>query len=123
MALPIGVIDATAPDWIAQVASLVREHEPMELVIGNPVSLRGRDEIASESVRARALDIAAALPALPVRLVDERLTTASAMRQLLETGRSTKDARRVIDVHAAIGILEFALEYERRTGQAPGEAL
>lgn len=123
MAVPGRTIDARDEQWLTEIRSLVTEYEPMELIIGNPVSLRGRSELAAVSVRERAQAIAAAIPGLAVRLVDERLSTAGAMRQLQETGKSSKQARHLIDAQAAVGILEFALEYERRTGQPAGEPL
>lgn len=121
MAVPVGTLDAAAADWVQQVVALVQEHEPMELVIGDPLSLRGTSDVASQSVRDRAVLLSQALPGLPIRLVDERLTTAAAQRQLHGAGRDVRSSREVIDVQAAVGILEFALEYERRTGQPAGE--
>lgn len=123
MAVPDETIDARAADWLARIRELVTEYEPIEIIVGNPVSLRGKAEIASDSVRVRAELIAQSVPGLPVRLVDERLTTADAMRQLHEAGKSSRQARRHIDAQAAVGILEFALEYERRTGVPAGESL
>ncbi len=123
MAVPERTIDARAEDWTDQVRAIVDEYAPIEIVVGDPVSLRGKAEVASASVRSRAEVLARSVPDLPVRLVDERLTTAGAMRQLRETGKNTKQARRHIDAQAAVGILEFALEYERRTGQPAGESL
>jgi putative Holliday junction resolvase len=60
-------------------------------------------------------------PDLPIRLVDERLSTAAATRLLQASGRNSRNARSVIDQAAAVGILEQAIEYERSTGSAPGE--
>jgi putative Holliday junction resolvase len=123
MALPLDTLDATSDGWIAQVGSLVDEYEAVELVIGNPVSLRGTDEMASAAVRARAAQLRASLPGISIRLVDERLTTATALRQLREAGRDARAAKSRVDAAAAVGILEFALDIERRTGQPAGEAL
>ncbi|MHB0927692.1 MAG: Holliday junction resolvase RuvX [Candidatus Nanopelagicales bacterium] len=123
MAVPDRTIDAGDPTWLAQVTALVREHGAMELIVGNPVSLRGRAESASQSARERATLLAQVMGELPVRMVDERLTTAGAMRQLQASGKNSKQARQFIDAQAAVGILEFALEYERRTGQPAGELL
>lgn len=122
MALPLDTIDADS-DWIARVQSLAAEYEPIELIVGNPVSLRGTAELASESVRARATLLQAAVPEIPIRLVDERLTTATALRQLREAGRDARAAKSRVDAAAAVGILEFALEIERRTGAPAGESL
>ncbi len=123
MAVPDETIDARDAGWVTRVRDLVSQHAPIELIIGNPVSLRGRADIASDSVRARAELLAQALPGLPLRLVDERLTTAGALRQLQEAGKTNRQARRHVDAQAAVGILEYALEYERRTGQPAGESL
>lgn len=123
MAVPVGIIDATSPDWMQSIAQLVVEYEPIELIIGNPVSLRGVDELASAGVRERAQALANALPGVSMRLVDERLTTATAAKQLQQAGKRAREARSMIDAQAAVGILEFALECEKRTAKPAGEAL
>lgn len=123
MAVPIDTLDASNPDWTTRVQGLVAEYEPIEIVIGNPVSLRGTAELASASVRERALLLQASVPQTPIRLVDERLTTATALRQLREAGRDARAAKSRVDAAAAVGILEFALEVERRSGQPAGETL
>lgn len=123
MAVPIDTLDASNPDWTTRVQGLVAEYEPIEIVIGNPLSLRGTAELASASVRERALLLQASVPQTPIRLVDERLTTATALRQLREAGRDARAAKSRVDAAAAVGILEFALEVERRSGQPAGETL
>lgn len=57
---------------------------------------------------------------VPVKLLDERLTTAMANSQLKQVGKSQKDARSTIDQMAAVAILEFALSVESNTGNEPG---
>ena len=51
---------------------------------------------------------------IPVRLVDERLSTASASRAMREAGRSAKAQRQSIDQAAAVVILDTALDAARR---------
>jgi putative Holliday junction resolvase len=58
---------------------------------------------------------------LPVRLVDERLSTVSATRGLREAGLSARKGRPVVDQTAAAIILQAALDAERGSGKAPGE--
>lgn len=123
MAVPVDTIDATAPDWTAKVHALIEEYHPIEVVIGNPVSLRGTADIASEAVRGKAQQLQASGVLVPLRLVDERLTTATALRQLRDAGRDARAAKTRVDAVAAVGILEFALEVERRTGLPAGESL
>jgi putative holliday junction resolvase len=105
---------------------LVAELAPLEVIVGLPRSLSGGDGPAALKSRERARELARALSgsgqaAVEVRLVDERLTTVSASRQLRESGRRAKDQRSVIDAAAAVTILEHALAAERAQGVPPGE--
>jgi putative Holliday junction resolvase len=71
-------------------------------------------------VRERAADLAAAVQ-VPVRLVDERLTTVGAAERLRAAGKRTREQRGSIDAAAATLILEHALALERAKGSPPGE--
>ncbi|MDP5094572.1 MAG: RuvX/YqgF family protein, partial [Candidatus Nanopelagicales bacterium] len=57
---------------------------------------------------------------VPVRLIDERLTTVSAQQALHAAGRTTRSSRSVIDQAAAVAILEHALAAERAAGTPAG---
>ena len=122
LAVPLETLVATDADWIDRVRALVQEYAAIELIVGDPVSLRGTHELASVMVRERVGALREALPGLRIRLVDERLTTATALKQLRAVGRDAKAAKSRVDAAAAVGILEFALEYERRTGRPAGES-
>jgi putative Holliday junction resolvase len=102
-----------------RVEELVEEHGPIELVLGLPTDLRGKAGPA-----ARAMFVVAARLnqqiAVPVRLVDERMTTAVAGRGLAAAGQSGRERRAVIDQAAAVAILQQALDMERRTGLPAG---
>ena len=80
---------------------------------------RGRRRARSASRRAGS----PRRPPVPVRLVDERLTTVEASRRLREGGRKAKQQRSVIDAAAAAAILEHALGVERSRGEPPGALL
>ncbi len=114
--------DDTALDELLEI---VEDHEPTEVVIGLPRSLDGGEGPAARRIRQQARRFALALVpyGISVRLVDERFTTTTATRQLHESGRRSHQQRSVIDQAAAVGILEHALDIERRTGQPPGEAV
>lgn len=108
---------------VGRVQQLVAEYEPLEVVLGLPRNLAGVEGPAADAMREVAGHLAAALPGVPIRLVDERLTTVTASRQLQGAGRNTRRQRRVIDQAAAVALLEQALQHERTTGRAPGELL
>ena len=95
------------------------EHGPIEVLVGLPRSLDGGEGPAAATARERAGRLAAAV-GVPVRLVDERLTTVTAARRLRAGGRTAKQQRAVIDAAAAAAILEQALAFERAQGHAAG---
>lgn len=124
LAYPLGAVPA-GPDEVAELARLVEEYDPVEVVVGLPRSLSGREGPAAVRVRARTARLAEALrhsaPQVTVRLVDERLTTVAAARQLQERGVRARKQRHVIDATAAAGILQHALDAERAGLGPPGE--
>ena len=122
LAYPVEAVQA-GPGAIGRIVALAAEYEPIEIVVGLPRSLSGGEGPAAATVRAQVAELVGAVRPLPVRLVDERLTTVTAAQRLREGGRSAKKQRSRIDAAAAAGILEHALDSERHRGQAPGELL
>lgn len=124
LAFPSATVSAGRTE-LSDLVALVREAGPLEVIVGLPRSLSGGEGPAAVKNRARAVALAARLSALvppvPVRLVDERLTTVTASRQLRESGRRAKDQRQVIDAASAVTILEHALAAERARGEPAGE--
>lgn len=121
LAFPLTTVKAGDTE-LRDLAAIVAEEEPIEVIVGLPRSLSGGEGPAAVKVRARAEALVAILPAdVDVRLVDERLTTVTASRRLSESGKKMKQQRAVIDAAAAVTILEHALEIERARGEAPGE--
>ncbi len=93
----------------------------VEIIVGLPRSLSGREGPAAVKVRAWATVLAGRVAPVPVRLADERLTTVSAEAMLRDRGRTGADRRAVVDQAAAVLILQHVLDTERETGIAPGE--
>lgn len=112
-----------APDNsdIGRIAELGAERGAAGMVIGLPRRLDGTEGPAAEAAREYAGRLAARVAPVPVRLVDERLTTVSAARSLRETGVRGRKGRTVIDQAAAVELLRFALDIEARTGEPAGE--
>lgn len=105
----------------AILAEIGEESTLLEVVVGLPRSLKGGENPATAKVRAFAATLARKVRPLPVRLVDERLTTVSAEAMLRDRGRKGQDRRSVVDQAAAVLILQHALDTERASGDAPGE--
>ncbi|MFP8960904.1 Holliday junction resolvase RuvX [Streptomyces nanhaiensis] len=106
-----------------RLAELVAEYEPLEVVVGLPRSLNGREGPAAARVRAFARELAQAVAPVAVRLVDERMSTVTAAQSMRASGVSSKKGRGRIDQAAAVVILQSALETERVSGRAPGECV
>jgi len=104
-----------------QLAVLAAAREAIEIVVGMPRSLSDRDGPAVEAARSYAVEIARRVAPVPVRLVDERLSTVQAQRSLHETGHTVKSSRARIDAAAAVVILQSAIDSERATGEPAGE--
>lgn len=125
LASPVETVSRRAGDrWghIDRIVELTREHGAIELLVGDPISLSGEVTASTRDARQIAQLLADRVEA-GVRLVDERLTTVTAGRQLRETGRSASRSRDRIDQLAAVVLLQNALDAERGTGHPPGTAV
>jgi putative Holliday junction resolvase len=103
------------------IAAAVRERAVLEVVVGLPRSLSGLEGRAAALARDYAVELAALVAPVPVRLVDERLSTVDASRTLRDSGVAGRKQRAVVDQAAAVLILQAALDGERSTGTPPGE--
>ncbi|MFI9722298.1 Holliday junction resolvase RuvX [Streptomyces sp. NPDC052396] len=106
-----------------RLVAIVEEYEPIEVVVGLPRSLSGREGPAAAKVRTFAKEMARRIAPVPVRLVDERMTTVTAAHGLRASGVSAKKGRSFVDQAAAVVILQSALEAEKVSGRPPGEAV
>ena len=121
LATPVETVQRRGDDLepvLARIAAVAAELEAIELVVGLPLALSGRDTASTGDARMVA-DRLAEGP-LPVRLIDERLTTVSAQAALRASGRNTRGSRSVIDQVAAVILLQHALDAERASGSAAG---
>ncbi|MEK3731351.1 MULTISPECIES: Holliday junction resolvase RuvX [Paenibacillus] len=124
----IGVALSDAFGWTAQglevlerrkdsgeldrIAELVKEHEVSEIVVGLPKNMNGTIGPRGEICMEFASTLREAL-CLPVHLWDERLSTVSAERTLLEADVSRKKRKQVVDKMAASLILQNYLDSKR----------
>lgn len=106
---------------IERIVAIAVEEEVIEAIVGLPTSLSGREGPAAVAAREFAVRLARRLPAVTVRLYDERLTTVTAENRLREVGVRGKARRQVVDQAAAVVMLQAALDGERLTNREPGE--
>ncbi|TFC29285.1 Holliday junction resolvase RuvX [Cryobacterium sp. TMT2-18-3] len=107
---------------VARIVAVVAELDAVEVVVGLPLALSGNrtastnDAVGFAELLARSLTV-------PVRLVDERLSTVAAQSVLRSAGRKAKTQKPVIDQVAAVIILQHALDTERTLGTPAGTAV
>jgi putative pre-16S rRNA nuclease len=109
------------PVELDELAALAASADAIEVIVGLPTSLSGREGAAAVSARSFATELAVRLAPIPVRLVDERFTTTQAHDALRRGGKDSRARRGVVDAAAAAVLLQAALDTERATGRPPGQ--
>jgi putative Holliday junction resolvase len=119
LAIPHSVITQT-PTAIAELLAIYQEKNAECIYVGLPLSLRGSHTASTKM----AIDFAKLidLQGVPVRLIDERLTSKTAQQSLRQAGKNAKQQKAIIDASAACLILEFALASEKH-GELAGREL
>lgn len=119
LAVPVATLRRGKGD-LAALVTLVAEYEPLEVLVGMPLSMSGQPGKAAALATRYAEALAEAIAPIPVLMVDERLSTVQAQRGLHEAGRTTRQGRSVVDQAAAVIIVQHALDAERATGEPLG---
>jgi len=110
-ASPLPTLDAKSgiPDWNV-IARLITQWSPQALIVGIPTCIDGKELYTTSAARRFAKQLRQHV-ALPVHLVDERLSTVEARRQLFAQGGYRKLKQSEVDSIAACVILEQWLHY------------
>ncbi len=108
-AQPHSSLDATADDLIETIAELARGLEVERIVVGLPVSLDGKEGVAAEAARSFAARVGQHLEIETV-LYDERFSSVSAERLMIEAGARRADRRAARDRVAAAIFLQSYLD-------------
>jgi putative holliday junction resolvase len=120
LASPLAVV-RSGPGALDELARLAAGADAIEVIVGLPTSLSGREGAAAATARSFAADLAGRITPVPVRLVDERFTTTQAHEALRRGGKDTRARREIVDAAAAAVLLQAALDAERATGRPPGQ--
>jgi putative Holliday junction resolvase len=93
----------------ARLFAIAAERNAVGFVLGLPINMDGSEGPRAQSTRAFARNFSQ-LTALAIALWDERLSTAAVERELIANDVSRARRAEVIDQHAAIFILQGALD-------------
>jgi putative Holliday junction resolvase len=123
IASPSGVIERRKGKR-APIAELVRRAELLEargIVMGLPLDGEGEETARSLECRRVAGELARRT-ALPVTMLDERFTTAVALRAVRDMGGSARDRKGDVDALAATVLLQQALRMQALPTVEPASA-
>ena len=91
------------------IKALIVEEEAELLVVGLPLNMNGSYGPAAKGAVAEAAELASVV-GVPVETFDERLTTVSADRALMEANISATNRRKLVDKVAAAVMLQAWLD-------------
>jgi putative Holliday junction resolvase len=120
LASPLATVQR-GPGDLDRLVQLTLSEQAIEVIVGLPTGLSGREGAAAAGARAFAATLADRLDPLPVRLVDERFTTVMAHDALRRSGKGSRARRQVVDAAAAALLLQGALDAERMSDRPAGE--
>ncbi len=112
IASPVGAI-LRRPGKRPPIAEIVRRSQALEVrgfIVGLPLDGNGDETPRTAEVRRIAAELERRT-GLPVDLVDERFTTAAALRAVREMEGSTRGRKDDVDALAATILLQHALQY------------
>jgi len=125
VASPLRTIKNSVDNVVAvnqEIASIVLDEAISVIYIGLPIHLSGGEGTSAEKVRHFAQELRSYIEShMEMRLVDERLSTKSAISQAKSIGK--KLTREDVDQMAAVAILEFALQWESSSGRLAGDEI
>lgn len=96
----------------AAISKLVQDEECEVVVVGLPLSLDGSHGKAARAATKEAQQMASVV-GVPVEMYDERFTTVTAERGMLEAGLDSRQRRQVVDKVAAAVMLQAWLDHRR----------
>ena len=108
--------ESDRPADMVELARLAAEQGAVEVVVGLPINLAGKEGPAAAHIRAYTEKLSAVIAPVPVLLTDERMSTAVAARRLSDRGVKGKRQRAVVDQAAAVEILQGWLDAQQRQG-------
>lgn len=126
LATPYKTLDRNARknSDVRVIANLVEELGAVQVIVGLPRTMKGEErasaKMAVDYAQLLAAELAARAVAVPVNLVDERLSSVTAHRNLHEAGMSSRNHRKVVDQVAAAGILQHAIDMQKARGADVG---
>jgi len=98
----------------ARVAELCKNLNAEKVVVGLPLQMNGEQGMSVEMVKSFVAVLEPLIPNIPIIYQDERLSTVSAQRMLIEADVRRDKRKEVVDKVAATIILQNYLDKQKR---------
>jgi putative Holliday junction resolvase len=109
---PLTTLKSSNKNLFSEIIAIFEEIEPVQIFVGKPALLSGNDGSASEKA-ANFAEKLREITKIEIIMIDERMSTISAARNLRDAGKNAKDAKSSIDMAAAVSILDFGIELQK----------
>ena len=113
LATPVTTLKSKDAVLLDQIMALVDEYEPIHIYVGSPRHLSGESSVSMQKAEDFKEKIATRTK-IACSMIDERLSTVSAAKQLKDSGMNSRESKSAIDQAAAVAILEQAIAIEKR---------
>ena len=97
----------------AELGKIIEEEQISGVFLGKPKHLSGVEGATAEMVASFAQRFLESFD-IPIKYVDERMTSKSAEKSLRNRGKDSREMRGLIDQMAALSILELGIAIEKR---------
>jgi len=108
LAVPLDAV-AAGVESFNMIAALVDDYDVVEIIVGLPLKMDGTEGASADMARDWANTLLDHV-VVPIRFIDERLTTVQAQRGLHAAGRNIKNSRSAIDSASAVVLLQSVLD-------------
>jgi len=98
----------------ARVAEICKNLNAEKIVVGLPLQMNGQQGMSVEMVKSFVSVLEPLVPNIPIIFQDERLSTVSAQRMLIEADMRRDKRKNVVDKIAATIILQNYLDKQKR---------
>jgi putative Holliday junction resolvase len=109
---PLTTLSTPSKNLFKEISIILHDVDPIEIFVGKPTNLSGMDSIAT-SKAVNFVEEIRKISQVPIKLIDERMSTVSASKFLRQAGIDAKSSKLIIDMAAAVAILEFAISLEK----------
>jgi putative Holliday junction resolvase len=97
---------------LQSIQAIIKEDEVEAVVVGLPIGMKGQETAQTKKVREFATSLA--ILSLPIYLEDERLSSVSAEKSMIQQNIKTGHNKGMIDQRAAAILLQQFLDKQRR---------